>query len=69
MTFMDANKTHQQIINLIKSQSQENLPSGDELMSALGKEDTMNLNEWLDFMEPCDILLEKELCWPVEPEL
>jgi hypothetical protein len=30
----------------------------------------MNLNEFLQFLgEPPDILLEKELVWPVEPDL
>ena len=29
----------------------------------------MTLREWIDFMGPPDIVLEKETCWPVEPEL
>jgi hypothetical protein len=29
----------------------------------------MTLREWLEFQDAPDILLEKELVWPVEPEL
>ena len=45
------------------------MPTGEELLSALGKDEAMTMGEWLEFMGPPDILLEKELCWPVEPEL
>lgn len=45
------------------------MPTGDELLSALGKDDACTLSEWIDFMGPPDILLEKELCWPAESEL
>jgi len=31
--------------------------------------DTMTVKEWLEFQQAPDILLEKELVWPVEPEL
>jgi hypothetical protein len=27
------------------------------------------LEEHIEFFEPCDILLEDELCWPVKPDL
>ncbi len=38
-------------------------------MSAAGDTE-MSLNEFLQFLgEPPDILLEKELVWPVEPDL
>jgi hypothetical protein len=38
-------------------------------MSAAGDSE-MSLNEFLQFLgEPPDILLEKELVWPVEPDL
>ena len=66
---LDAGKSQQQITSLIKQQAAESLPIGDELGSALGAADAMTLIEWVDFMGPPDILLEKELCWPVEPEL
>lgn len=54
---------------MIKQTATEALPTGSELESCLGKEDSMMLTEWIEFMGPPDILLEKELCWPVEPEL
>jgi hypothetical protein len=38
-------------------------------LSALNKEDTMTVAEWLAFSEAPDIILEKEMVWPVEPEL
>lgn len=55
--------------NLIKSSAIDTLPSGEELVSALPKDEVMNIAEWVEFMGPPDILLEKELCWPIEPEL
>jgi hypothetical protein len=54
---------------IVKQQASEQLPAGEELTSALTAAEAMTLHEWLDFMTPPDILLEKELCWPVEPEL
>ncbi len=66
---MDAGKSSAQISSLIKQTATEALPAGDELASALGSQDTMTLAEWIEFMNPPDILLEKELCWPVEPDL
>ena len=47
----------------------ELIPTGEELQSALGDSE-MTLNEYLEFItQPPDIVLEKELCWPVEPDL
>lgn len=57
------------IENVIKTGAIDTLPSGEELVSALLKDETMTIAEWVDFMSPPDILLEKELCWPIEPEL
>jgi len=37
-------------------------------MSACGPIDVHTAKEWLEFQEAPDILLEKELVWPVEPE-
>jgi hypothetical protein len=54
---------------LIKNVASESLPTESELASALTPGDAMTLLEWIEFMGPPDILLEKELCWPVEPEL
>jgi hypothetical protein len=43
---------------MIKNAATENLPTGEELASALGKDETMTLHEYLVFMNPPDILLE-----------
>lgn len=64
-------QTHQssQITQFLKSMANESIPVGDELMSACTDQE-MTLNEYLQFLgEPPDILLEKELVWPVEPDL
>jgi hypothetical protein len=47
----------------------ELLPIGEELQSCLSDTE-MTLNEYLQFItDPPDIILEKELVWPVEPDL
>lgn len=47
----------------------ESLPLSDELMSACSDQE-MTLSEFVQFlMDPPDVLLEKELVWPVEPDL
>lgn len=47
----------------------ESLPLSDELMSACSDQE-MTLPEFVQFlMDPPDVLLEKELVWPVEPDL
>jgi hypothetical protein len=66
---LDSEKSFSQIAKLIKDTATDNLPTGEELNSALQKDDTFTLSEWLAFMDPPDILLERELCWPVEPDL
>lgn len=58
-----------QINQTIKNMASETIPIGEELQSAVGEQE-MTLNEYLTFMsEPPDIVLEKELVWPVEPDL
>ena len=58
-----------QITTFLKSLANDTLPLGDELMSAATDQE-MTLNEFLMFLsDPPDILLEKELVWPVEPDL
>lgn len=47
----------------------ETLPIAEELASALSDSE-MTLNEYLQFIgEPPDIVLEKELVQPVDPDL
>ena len=60
------NKAH--LDSVLQTQSIQNLPAQEDLVSALGP-DMMTLSEHLAFHEPCDILLEDELCWPVKPDL
>jgi hypothetical protein len=58
-----------QINQTIKNLASELLPAGEELQSALSDSE-MTLHEYLAFIsEPPDIVLEKELVWPVEPDL
>jgi hypothetical protein len=66
---MDQGKQASSIATYIKQQATEQMPTGDELATALTPAEAMTMGEWIEFMGPPDILLEKELCWPVEPEL
>ena len=63
--------THQpsQITQFIKGIANDTLPVGDDIASACSDQE-MTIPEWCSFMlDPPDILLEKELVWPVEPDL
>ena len=54
---------------VLKSKINECIPAGEELASVISEE-TANIVDFCDYLEfPPDIMLEKELCWPVEPEL
>lgn len=58
-----------QINQTIKNMASEFIPTGEELQSAISDSE-MTLNEYLQFItDPPDIILEKELAWPVEPDL
>lgn len=64
-----AGKGASQINQTIKNMTSELIPIGDELASCVS-DNEMTLNEYLQFItDPPDIILEKELCWPVEPDL
>lgn len=66
-----SSSSHQptQITTFIKNMASESLPLSDELMSACSDQE-MTLPEFVQFlMDPPDVLLEKELVWPVEPDL
>lgn len=56
-------------MTVLKSQANEQIPTGDEMASVCCKEEAMTLKEWCEFMGPPDILLEKEMCWPVEEDM
>lgn len=68
-TAIDQGKGLTSITSIVKQNAVETIPAGDELASALSPAEAMTLKEWIDFMGPPDICLEKEMCWPVEPEL
>ena len=58
-----------QINQTIKNLASELLPSGEELQSAVS-ETEMTVHEYLMFIDEApDINLEKELVWPVEPDI
>ena len=64
-----AGKGASQINQTIKNLASENLPVGEDLQSCVSDSE-MTLSEYLQFIgEPPDIILEKELVWPVEPDL
>jgi len=62
-------KTAATIQTYLKSTAQDVIPSGDELVTALGKDDALTMEEWFEFNEAPDIVLEKEVLWPAEPEM
>lgn len=64
----DTTKSKANLDSVFQTQSIQNLPAQEDLISAIGP-DMMTLAEHLAFHNPCDILLEDELCWPVKPEL
>ena len=66
---LDQGKGISSITSIVKSNATETIPASDELTSALSPADALTLREWVDFMVPPDICLEKEMSWPVEPEL
>lgn len=68
-TAMDQGKGITSITSIVKQNAVETIPAGEELASALTPAEAMTLKEWIEFMGPPDICLEKEMCWPVEPEL
>lgn len=65
---LDKGKGDHAVNQVIQSQSLENLPAQEDLISVVGPEQ-QTLVEYLDFVEPPDIQLEDEQCWPVKPDL
>jgi hypothetical protein len=62
-------KPASQINESIKRLTAEKIPSAEELSTAISDMD-MTLSEYVAFLsEPPDIILEKELNWPVDPDL
>ena len=59
-----------QVNEQIKRLAIETLPGPEELLAAIYPDVDMTLGEYLAFLgEPPDIVLEKELVWPVDPDL
>jgi len=65
---MGQNKTEKQIEQKVDAETHKNVPSSEELLSICGPE-VQSIEDYVEFNEIPDILLEKELCWPVEPDL
>mmetsp|Transcript_63893 Transcript_63893/g.88234 ORF Transcript_63893/g.88234 Transcript_63893/m.88234 type:complete len:260 (-) Transcript_63893:52-831(-) len=56
-------------VAVLKSKVNELIPANEELASVIC-EDISTIGNFCDYIQfPPDILLEKELCWPVEAEL
>ena len=68
-TMEGQNKAANSILQHVKNMATDTIPAGEELASSLSPLDTMTLKDWLEFQDAPDLLLEKELVWPVEPEL
>ena len=64
----DPNKKTTAVDSVLSTQSLALLPAQEDIQSAITAEQ-QTLREYLDFIEPCDILLEDEMCWPVKPDL
>ena len=64
----DATKGQVNVDSVYSTHSIQNLPAQEDLQSVIGPE-MQTLEEYLEFYEPPDILLEDELCWPVKPDL
>lgn len=56
------------IADSIQKYAADNLPFGEELYSCLDSK-TRTIEDFMLFLAPPDILLEKELAWPVDPQL
>lgn len=61
-------KSKENFDRILGKQTQSAIPASDELMSIAGNE-IQTIREYVEFREIPDILLEKEQCWPVEPDL
>ncbi len=62
-------KAKSAIQQYLKNTAQDTIPTGEELASALTKDETMTTSEWLEYNVAPDIILEKEMVWPVDPDL
>lgn len=60
------NKDHYE--RILGKQTLSAVPASDELMSISGSE-IQTIRDYINFRTIPDILLEKEQCWPVEPDL
>ena len=56
------------IEQVMRNNTLDHIPAQEDLVSVIGPE-MQTITEYIEFMEPPDIQLEKELCWPVEPDL
>lgn len=65
---VDQNKNSEVFKRILHNKTWESIPAGEELMSIAGHE-IQTLKEYMEYAKIPEILLEKEQCWPVEPDL
>ena len=64
-----SNKGQAQVVQQMKRLASEFIPCGEELASVISEEIT-TLDDWIAFSrETPEIYLEKEMQWPVDPDL
>ncbi len=69
LTDAEMNKKNKEHFDrILGKRTQETIPASDELMSIAGHE-IMTIREYNEFRVLPEIFLEKEQCWPVEPDL
>lgn len=69
LTEAEMNKKNKEHFDrILGKQTQSAIPASDELMSISGSE-IQTIRDYIEFRVIPDILLEKEQCWPVEPDL
>jgi hypothetical protein len=62
------NKKEDTFKRIFEKFTQERIPASEELMSIAGSE-IQTIKEYIEFRKIPEIFLEKEQCWPVDPEL
>jgi hypothetical protein len=69
LTEAEMNKKNKEHFDrILGKQTLSAIPASEELMSISGSE-IQTIRDYIDFRTIPDILLEKEQCWPVEPDL
>jgi predicted RNA binding protein with dsRBD fold (UPF0201 family) len=53
---------------ILEKRTIETIPSSEEMMS-IASGDIQNIKEYIEYRRIPDVFLEKEQCWPVDPDL